>query len=123
MNMYPIAISTHLFDLNGDVVLQNVSPFGAGLERLSRRVNRQATLNQSAFLDDLGFSDSDRTIVVSIDDLTSEQAAVLKNIVRNHATVYLSKWDGCYNATLQTFDPDAGRPTLTLLIYSREDAL
>lgn len=121
MSQYPVGISTHLFDLNGDVVLQNVSPIGAALERLTRRVNRQATLNQSAFLDDLGFSDGDRTIVFSLDDITAEQATVLKNIIRNHATVWLSKWDGCFNAALQTFDPDAGRPVVTLLIYSRAD--
>lgn len=123
MNKYPIGISTHLYDLDGDVVLQNISPIGTSSERLTRRVNRQATLNQSAFLDDLGFSDADRTIVVAIDDMTDEQQSILKNMIRNHPTVYLSKWDGCFNAALQSFDPDAGRPVLTLLIYSREDAL
>ncbi len=121
MNQYPVGLSTHLFDLNGDVVLQNVAPAGTALGRLMRRVNRQATLNQGAFLDDLGFTDGDRTIVVSIDDVTEEQVAVLQNIVRNHAKLFLSLWDGCYNAVLQTFDPDAGRPSLTLLIYSRAD--
>lgn len=123
MDQYPIALSSHLYDLNGDIVLQNVSPIGAATGRLQRRVNRQASLNATAFLDDQGFTDGDRTIVCSIDDITEEQVTVLKNLVRNHPTLYLVLWDGCFNAVLQTFDPDADKPRLTIMIYERDDAL
>ena len=115
-----IGIATPTYDLNGVLVLLDFIVSASNFRDLSRRSTRTATLDGSAVLNDLGFSDSDRTITLAIKP-TEDEESVLKNVVKFYSSVKLYIESDVFLANPQklTYNRN-GNVVLTLNIISKE---
>jgi len=111
-----IAITVPTYDLDGVYVahLHELS----GTEDISRRATRTPTLDGLSVMNDLGFSDSDRTVVINVNPSLADRE-VLSNFVKFYSNVYLFLKSGAFNANPNdlSFNSD-GTVSLTLLITS-----
>lgn len=88
------------------------------LGELTRRVSRTATLDGGVALTDQGYSDGDRTLVITARG-TEEQAENVAYLLRNYSTVTVSVADGCYLAALSNLTYVDGALQITALVHSR----
>ena len=88
---------------------------------LTRRVSRTATLDGGATLTDQGFSDGDRTLVLTarVDEAT---AAATEYLLQHYATVTVSTETGCYLAALSHLTYQDGAVQVTALVQSKLSA-
>lgn len=112
-----IAISTLLYDLRGHIVLSE-SPKSV-FPDLSRRVTRTATLDGNSTLNDLGFTDGDKTYVFSFDNLVQSQVENLEYLIKNYAIVRLSTADGCFLGSISRVGSAKNPTQLTFLVKQR----
>ena len=94
-----IALSAQTFDPIGHVILN--AEIGGGLETLSRRITKTATLGGGAFLNDFGFSDSDRDFNFMIKRVTEDQLAVLKRLTKLYSLVNCATPDGMFSGAIE----------------------
>jgi hypothetical protein len=83
-----------------------------------RRANRVATLDGGVAVNDFGFSEGDRTVVVRW-NCTQAQEARAKSIVSTHRLVRLANTDGSFEAVPERFTRSGMEASLTLLITRR----
>ena len=111
-------LSAPTFDLYGraELVLLPSSPRDA----VRRRNSRIATLDGGAVLNDSGYSDADREIVLRW-AADARLDAVVAYLVRFYARLVLSQHDGCYECAPSDFQARerGDHSRLTLLILSR----
>ena len=83
-----IGITAPTYDLDGVLVVETQRLSTSTYKGLTRRSTRTATLDGSSVLNDLGFSDSDRTVVVKIKATESEDL-IVENFMKFYSTVNL----------------------------------
>jgi len=83
-----------------------------------RRSNRVATLDGGVAVNDFGFSEGDRTVVVRWRSTESEELRA-RSIVQTHRLVNLSMNDGIYEAVPLRVNQSDLETRLTLLITRR----
>ena len=112
-----IAITTPTYDLDG-VYVSHHHPLSS-LNDITRRATRTATLDGGAVMNDIGYSDSDRTITVTTNPSLKERE-ILSNMVKFYSNVYLFITDGAFNANPNdlAYNRD-GTVTVTLLVVSK----
>lgn len=98
------------------VVLQE-DPDGSNLDRLSRRVSRSATLDGEAVVNDSGYTDMDRTMVIEA-EITEAQKTILDYLFQTYTRLNVSTRAGFFVCAPGNMDPDNGRLRLTLLVAS-----
>jgi len=112
-------ISTVVFDPAGYVEIQVTADTIPGETR--RRVNRVATLDGSAVLNDGGFSESDRTIDLSwINDAVIDP--LVDRMTQFYTRVQVSTRAGVFLAAPEVFKPGSKESTLRLLVLSKLSA-
>jgi hypothetical protein len=86
------------------------------LGQIKRRVTRMATLDLAAVVVDQGYTDADRTVILTLKNPAAGTAAGLKWIVQAHASVLLFLADGAFRATPEQVEEQGDTLTMTLLL-------
>ncbi len=113
--MFCLAIDPTEFDLLGGVRLP-IAP-ESDWRSLSRRVSRVATLDGGADVSDTGYAAADRTVTAVVPGVDGDTYDRSAEIVRTHATVWLSTDEACLLAIPERIRLADGDMTLTLLVW------
>ena len=117
--MYPVTISSELFDPGGSVILLSRAPVDVDA---ARRLSRTATLDGGCYVHDQGATPSDETVTVSVPTPSPALLDRVRHLVATHATVIVTFPSGVYRAAIQRAQADASALRVTLLIISRLSA-
>ena len=96
------------------VVLQE-DPDGSTLDRFSRRVSRRATLDGGSAVNDSGYSDTDRTLIVEA-EITAAQKVTLEYMIKTYSRLNVASKTGFFSCAPEDMDVDNGQLRLTLLV-------
>jgi len=107
-----IFISAITFDLQGTADIHALANSDAGT--MTRRTSRTATLDGGVAVNDFGYTDADRDMIVSMKQ-TKSLDDTLRYIVRNYGQIHVSTPEGFYKA-IPSYTARAGIGTLTLSI-------
>jgi ferric-dicitrate binding protein FerR (iron transport regulator) len=110
-------LSAPEFDLSGYVELLVLDE--ASFLKAERRVNRVRTLDGGAVINDGGFSDADRTIVLRWRTTSAAHDAAVERMVRLYELVNVSTRSGVFAAAPERFDPGDDESSLSLLVLSK----
>lgn len=113
-------ISTQVWDAQGYVELDVHSSQRDGETR--RRMNRVATLDGSAVVNDAGYSEADRTIDLKWSPGSSALEALVERLVRFYGRLNVSTRSGFYETAVEAYTPTAAESTLRLLVLSKLSA-
>ena len=92
-----IALSAVSFDPQGHVVLR--PRIGSNVNEISRRVNRVATLDGGAVVNDRGYSAGDRTFRILWDLRSSADYDAVRRLLVFHGLLTVACRDGVFRAT------------------------
>lgn len=104
------------FDPAGALTIRNDQDSDPG--EWARRVSRVATMDGGVAVNDFGFSEGDRTVVIRW-RCTEAQEARAQAILQTHQLVRLTMRRGCFEAVPQRFRMDGLDAAFTLLITRR----
>ncbi len=110
-----IALSTPTFDLDGYVEID--ATIDTGSQR--RRVNRIATLDGGAVLNDFGYSEADRTMVAEWTFKDAATEVIVARMVRLYSRLVLSCVDGVFTVAPESYKSSQNLSTMTLLIAEK----
>jgi len=91
--------------------------YNSKIRRFTRRVSRVATLDGGSVVTDSGFSDTDRTFVIS-GQVTETQRDSLEYMQENYSLWNVVTKGEYHSCSPQKMNVDNGKLTLTLLIES-----
>lgn len=111
------AISTTTWDLDGFVELELSNRVEPSDTR--RRVTRIATLDGGAALNDFGFTDADRTLVLRWAPVSRQQHEDIERLVQTYPLLQVALTSGVYLAAPETYQPGAEESSLRLLVTSK----
>ena len=112
-----ITISTPTFDTSGHITLEASAKTNLGETR--RRMNRVATLDGGAVVNDFGYSHADRTMKISW-AADADLDAQVDYVAQSYPQVNLALPSGFYTAAIELFTPAVPESTLTLLIMGKQ---
>lgn len=104
------ALSSPIFDSAGTMV------FPAGRsesEPVSRRARRVATLDGGAVMSDLGYSDLDRTLTLTIPSATRTQHDFVARLIATYQTAVLCCAFGAFEVLLSELTYERGKVSVT----------
>jgi hypothetical protein len=110
-------ISTPTYDLDGVVALDVIAqpePDGA-----RRRVNRIATLDGGVVLNDFGFSDGDRTLLLRWRPTGRAQHDDIDRLLQTYPLLQVSTRAGVYLAAPEVYVQGGDESSLRLLVKSK----
>jgi hypothetical protein len=110
-------ISTPTWDLDGFVELELSNRVEPSDTR--RRVTRIATLDGGAALNDFGFTDADRTLVLRWAPVSRQQHEDIERLVQTYPLLQVALTSGVYLAAPETYQPGAEESSLRLLVTSK----
>lgn len=113
-------LSTPTFDLDGFIELQLSSP--AEPSETRRRVTRIATLDGGVALNDFGFTDADRTLLLSWQPTTREQHLDIERLVQTYPQLQVAIASGVYLAAPEVYQQGNDESTLRLLVIAKLSA-
>ena len=113
-------IASTTFDFSGFVEFDLINAYNDGEVR--RRVNRVATLDGSAVVNDGGFSDADRTLQFRWQPVDKAFEANVERITRTYAQIHVSTPSGVFLAAPESYTPGAQESTLRLLVLAKVSA-
>lgn len=111
-----VFLSTPTFDPTGFVELEVLATSKLGETR--RRVNRIATLDGGAVVNDFGHTEADRTISLVWSQAAASIEANIVRLVQSYQTLQVATRDGIFLAAPETYTPGA-ETTLSLLVLSK----
>lgn len=114
------ALSTPVWDPQGYVEVDVLPSQTDGETR--RRVNRVATLDGGAVVNDAGFSEADRTIELKWIRGTAAYEYLIERLVKFYPRINISTRTGVYEAAVEAYRPDTSESTLRLLVLSKLSA-
>lgn len=112
-----IGLSAPLFDTSGWLHIRELPSTDYGQTR--RRVNRIATLDGGVVINDSGYSDGDRTIVIRWQPTRSERARV-EQMARTYPMLTVATRSGVFDAAVQTLVDRGNETEITLLIKGKK---
>lgn len=113
-------ISTTEFDPTGYIELDVDPDVTTGEVR--RRLNRIATLDGSAVINDFGFSEADRTIDLKWVPSSASTEAAIDRLVRVYQQLQVALGDAVWLAVPEVYTPGAQESTLRLLCTQKLSA-
>jgi len=114
-----IGISTKVYDLNGFVTFNSTKVRMNTSVDMSRRVNKQKTLDGGAFTSDFGYTPVDRDYNITLLGISREELDILKNIVELHSESVITTREGAFNCILslvKQFDIRNGETKIKLQV-------
>ena len=112
-----INISAKTFDISGVLAFDALPDNGLG--RMERRSNRVAVLDGGVAVNDGGFAHGDREMEFTYTPISSEHDDIARRLVTLHTRVYVSIYEGCFEAIPGPFDSDPEKNTFNLQIISK----
>lgn len=113
-------LSPTVYDLTGWVELETLPSSTDG--DLRRRVNRVATLDGGAVINDGGFSDADRTIELRWTRDSASTDATVQRLLQSYATLIVSTRAGVFLTAPESLSLRESEATLRLLVLSKLSA-
>ena len=113
-----ISISTTTANINGNVVLSKISV--SKLMAKTARVSRTKTLDGGVYIGHSGYSDGDRTLSIA-GNITTDQAAILKNMIEFYTGVLISMEDGLFFGAIPSMTAEDGALKMTIYIENKEN--
>jgi hypothetical protein len=113
-----IAISTELFDLNGDHVYDGLSEPLLNTTGF-RRTSKTATLDGGAVIFDGGYSDADRDIKIIKENFTEADLSFTQYIIKTYGRVLVSTDEGVFVCVPDRFFVDGRELEFDLLILEK----
>ena len=110
-------VSTPSFDLDGFVQLRLTSP--AEPSETRRRVNRIATLDGGVALNDFGFTDADRTLLLAWSPESRRQHEAIERLVQTYPELQVATASGVYLAAPEVYQQGNEESTLRLLVLAK----
>lgn len=114
MNFF-FSISTNTFDLDGNV--QGFSSPDSDINLLTRRLSRTATLDGDVFIDNLGFTHGDRTLLIRA-QLSDNDHNKLVAMIKNYALFTIALSTGAFLGGIQSLDRDAENVSFIRILLS-----
>lgn len=108
-----ISISSVIFDPAGHL-LAEIDPEQSGLDYLSRRVSRTATLDGGAYVVDNGYTASDATFTIVFKNLAPHDRATIERMVTLHSELIVVTNRGAFLGHIDEFREEP--PTLRFLV-------
>jgi hypothetical protein len=102
-------------DTRGHVQVMATSTSSLGGPK-ARRINRTATLDGSAVVNDFGHSYADRTFDVRWPPMDRVADDLLSRMVTLYGMVIVSMPEGCFLAALESYEPGKNESSLRLLV-------
>ena len=109
-----IAITSINFDPDGHIVLRELA--SSDLGGVSRRVNRVATLDGGAAINDGGYTAADRTFRIDWAITSAAQFAAVQRMVRVYPRLRVHTADGVFVAAPESVNEQNGEGQITLLV-------
>lgn len=113
-------ISTQVWDAQGYIELDVLATQTDGETR--RRINRVATLDGNAVVNDAGYSEADRTIDLRWTPKSLALEVLVERLVRFYGRVNVSTRSGVYDAAVEAYVPSDDESSLRLLVLSKLSA-
>ena len=114
-----VSFSPSAIDLSGATILPTAGGASDDLRSRTRRVSRTATLDGGAAFVDRGYSDSDRTIVLSQPQATKAQYDAIMYLIANYALVGISTTEGFFSGAISEAHLNNGTLQATVLIKEK----
>ena len=112
-----VNISAKTFDLSGSLSFNTLTDNGFG--RIERRSTRVAVLDGGVAVNDNGYAHGDREMEFTYLPISSEHDDRARRLVQLHTRVYVSTYEGCFEAIPGPFDADPEKNTFTLQIIDK----
>jgi len=115
-----ITIQSPIFDPSGSIRLPRAKLDGTTrTKNLKRRVTRRGTLNGSSHINDLGFTDSDRTITVVLKNPTQQETDSVTYLIRSYSTLVLTSENEMFSGVIETINPTGSELRIVYLVQER----
>lgn len=114
-------ISTLTFDPDGAVTIE-LDPDQTRLGESRRRMNRIATLDGSAVVNDFGYSDADRTIRLQWVPVSKDYEANIERLVQTNARLHVATAEGFFLAAPESYEQRSTQSVLVLLALAKLSA-
>lgn len=112
-----VTLSAVEYAVNGHIVIDALD--ASDLGQTTRRVNRVATLDGGAAINDFGHSWADRTLTVSWLPQNKAAEDEIDAFVRSQAQVHVGTRDGVYLAAPQSYQYAPDGSALVLLVLDK----
>ena len=112
-----VTLTTLTFDPLGVVALDVVHDQTFGESR--RRMNRVATLDGGAVLNDFGYTDADRTLELRWQVRDKLKGAAVQRLVQLYARLHVATPDGFFLAAVEAYRPSTSEASLSLLVIEK----
>lgn len=112
-----VIISAPTFDIEGN---EQINPLATSeLGQITRRVNRVATLDGGAVVNDAGYWAADRTLRVRWRITSKRQLENIRRMVKTYPRLIVSTQDGTFSAAPQSINNDEGDGDMILLVMEQ----
>jgi hypothetical protein len=112
-----ISITSTTFDPDGPLILHPLPD--SAMTEVSRRVNRTATLDGGAVVNDGGYSVADRTWRLRWVLRSEAELRRLQAFVQTRSSVRVASREGCFRAIVSKARADSTRAELELLLLEK----
>lgn len=110
-----IGLAAQVFDLNGAVILERTDA-ESETAGISRRVQRTATLDGGAVINDTGYAAADRTLKIVAEQVGEAVFAAVARLVRSYSQIVVATRDGVFVGAPDNLRIDGGRLVLSVLV-------
>ena len=104
--------------MEGSVRLRHIEP-DSDVNKHTKRMHRDPTLDLGAEIEIFGITDADRTLKIIAGDLTEEVHERLVTMVKLYSFLNVSMKDGFYKGAPRDIDYRDGKTLLTILIKEK----
>ena len=116
-----IGLSSLEYSLTGTVLLERADAKSRLWDR-NRRVTRTATLDGSAILTDIGYSDTDRTLTIVEPKVSEAIVTLVAALQEDYATILVVTREGAFRGAIKTMGVQDGDLTITFLVIEKLSA-
>ena len=104
-----VIITSRLFDAEHSPLVLHEIPGSSNLRSTTRRLNRTATLDGGAVIDDAGYSDGDRTLTIALQQPTASVHASLQALIEGGGTQRVATRDGTFEGGISRVTEQNGQ--------------
>lgn len=104
-----VIITSRLFDAEHSPLVLHETPGSSNLRSTTRRLNRTATLDGGAVIDDAGYSDGDRTLTVALQEPSGHTYDALKAFIEGDGAQRIATRDGVFEGGILRITEQGGK--------------
>jgi len=111
-----IVLITPEYNPSGNIAFLELAE--TDLTSLSRRISKRKTIDGGVFLDDMGFSEGDRTLTITTLATVATYSGVA-NFIKNFNTYFCSTAEGVFKGTISGVKLAGNIATITFLVKDK----